>query len=409
MTLNNFCDELNRAVPPVPECFDKAMRATLDSIIAQEAAEIYPARKRAENRPAPALHHVRRGRKRWVAYLLAAVLLLGAVAVAASQLRRNVFEVTLGTNAQNANQLIQYDLAKESFGECDIEIRQAAYDGMTLYLVYSVRERAATELLGELDPDTGERYPTDEITPAMERDNIGWWIDNLWINGQSVNMPGGSAQWVEVGDEPGELLFYQTWCLDQEDVYLSGKHEEISLPIGERQPRDSLVIDREAHTIEKPKAGLVTFYLDCSIRDGVVETHPNEWKDLGDFAVIASDVIYTPIQMYATLQLKINPDSLKRYIEENGEGIYDDKGTLVMPYDGTELVESWIYALQLTDGDGMPVDFGAADNGYFGCQGWGSTEALFTFPYMETYPEIMYLAPLGDDGAPDMTQAVRVK
>ena len=80
-----------------------------------------------------------------------------------------------------------------------------------------------------------------------------------------------------------------------------------------------------------------------------------------------------------------------------------------MPYDGTELVESWIYALQLTDGDGMPVDFGAADNGYFGCQGWGSTEALFTFPYMETYPEIMYLAPLGDDGAPDMTQAVRVK
>ena len=38
MTLNIFCDELNRAVPPVPECFDKAMRATLDAIIAQEAA-----------------------------------------------------------------------------------------------------------------------------------------------------------------------------------------------------------------------------------------------------------------------------------------------------------------------------------------------------------------------------------
>lgn len=404
MNLNQFCAELNRSVPPMPESFDRAMRQTLDAIVAQEAEEIYPARKRAEHRPAHAQHRANRAARRWVVYLLAAILLLGAVAFAASQLRRNVFEVTLNANPQNAAQLIQYDLAKESFNECDIEIRQAAYDGMTLYLVYSVRDRAATELLGELDPDTGVRYVYDETMPAMERDNIGWWIDSLWINGQSVNMPAGSAQWVEGGEEPGELLFYQTWCLDQEDIFLSGKREEISLPIGERQPRESLVIDREAHTIEKPKAGLVTFYLDCSSRDGVTVTHPNEWKDLGDFAAAARDVTFSPIQLYITLDLKINPDSLAAYIEENGEGVRDEAGNLIMPYDGTELASDWIYSLQLVDASGTPVDFGAADNGYFGCQAFSATEALFTFPALDSYPAEMYLAPDGN-----VEQGVKVR
>ena len=48
MNLNQFCAELNRSVPPMPESFDRAMRQTLDAIVAQEAEEIYPARKRAE-------------------------------------------------------------------------------------------------------------------------------------------------------------------------------------------------------------------------------------------------------------------------------------------------------------------------------------------------------------------------
>ena len=404
MNLNQFCAELNRSVPPMPESFDKAMRQALDAIVAQEAEEIYPARKRAERKAVHSHHRAGRTARRLVIYLLAAALLLGAVAFAASQLRRNVFEVSLNTNPQNAASLIQYDLAKESFNECDVEIRQAAYDGMTLYLVYSVRDRAATELMGELDPDTGVRYVYDETMPAMERDNIGWWIDNLWINGQSVNMPAGSSQWVEAGEEPGELLFYQTWCLDQENIFLSGKQEEISLPIGERQPRESLVIDREAHTIEKPKAGLVTFYLDCSSREGVTVTHPNEWKDLGDFAAAAREVTFSPIQLYITLDLKINPESLAAFIAENGEGVCDDSGNLIMAYDGTELASDWIYSLQLVDGSGTPIDFGAADTGFFGCQSFGATEALFTFPYLETYPAEMYLAPDGN-----VEQGVKVR
>ena len=85
MNLNQFCAELNRTVPPMPESFDRAMRQTLDAIVAQEAEEIYPARKRAEHRPAHAQHRANRAARRWVVYLLAAILLLGAVAFAASR------------------------------------------------------------------------------------------------------------------------------------------------------------------------------------------------------------------------------------------------------------------------------------------------------------------------------------
>lgn len=409
MTDSRFSQALEKTVPPMPACFDQAMKNALAAIAAEETKAASSAPARAERRSVPAARHAGRAGKRWLAYLLAAILLLGATALAIGSLRKNVFEVALNINPQNARQLIQYDLAKESYGECDIEIKQAAYDGMTLYLVYSVRERAATELLGEVDEETGERYLVEETMPAMERDNLGWWVDHLWINGESVDMPAGSSQWCEAGDAPGELLFYQTWCLDQEDVYLSGKRDEISLPIGERQPLDSLVLlDRENWLYEKPEKGMVTFYLDCSSRNGVTVTHPNEWKDMGDFAIVASEVTYSPIQMYATFDVKINPDSLAAFIAENGEGWYDEQGTLIFPYDGSELMEDWIYSVELVDGAGVPVDFGEADNGYFGCQGWGVAGITYTFPYVESYPEEMFLAPVRD-GAADMTRAVRVK
>ena len=61
-------------------------------------------------------------------------------------------------------------------------------------------------------------------------------------------------------------------------------------------------------------------------------------------------------------------------------------------------------AFEVIDASGTPVDFGAADNGYFGCQAFSATEALFTFPALDSYPAEMYLAPDGN-----VEQGVKVR
>ena len=92
------------------------------------------------------------------------------------------------------------------------------------------------------------------------------------------------------GEEPGELLFYMMYRLDQEKLYLSGTDVEIAMPIGENQPFESLVQNEETGKLEKPSAGLVTFHLDCSIRSNVTTTTPNVEVDLPDMTAKVSAV-----------------------------------------------------------------------------------------------------------------------
>ena len=44
----------------------------------------------------------------------------------------------------------------------------------------------------------------------------------------------------------------------------------------------------------------------------------------------------------------------------------------------------------------------------YGCNGYGSEEAEYLFPYLESYPAEMWLAPV-EEGQADMTKAVRVR
>ena len=94
--------------------------------------------------------------------------------------------------------------------------------------------------------------------------------------------------------------------LDQVDLYLNGKNVEIALPIGERQPLESLAVTREPYSVAKPDKGMVTFRLDCSSREQVAVTTPNIPTEGPRWSAKVSRAVYSPIQMYVTLDWQVN-------------------------------------------------------------------------------------------------------
>lgn len=358
-------DRLMRAYPNTPE----QVHARIDETLAEIG--LLAAKRRAAHRPA---------RLRTAVIAAIAVVLLAAVAVAATMLSRNVLEMTIGAPSENAVGMIQYDLARESFDTCDIEIRQAAYDGRSLYVAYSVRERDATQMLGEAGAydDSAIRRVSGESFPAMESDGIGWWCDQLWIDGRGVPVPALSGGQIVGGDRPGELVFYMIYRLDQEQVYLTGKRVEIALPIGRRQEQSSLIAGGDG-TLQKPADGLVSFTLDCSLREGVTLTTPNEKRELPELTAWVSEAALTPIQAYVTLKLQAK--SMTNAL-------------------------AWAETLQLCDGEGSLLE----TPGGYGYQGAADDTVWYTFPSMESWPDALYLAPMLASGeGVDMAEAVRVK
>ncbi|MEG0767066.1 MAG: DUF4179 domain-containing protein [Clostridia bacterium] len=375
-------DQWEQLMPEVPAVFDLAMRRTLEEIVSGEQARRNWTHKR-----------------RTLVYILIAALLLTTVAMAAA-LRLNVFDVMLGITPAGGERLLQHNLAKASFDEVDVEIKEAAYDGISLYILYSVRDRNADAPLGVYDPNCGYRLVSEEM-PAMQRDKVGWWVDHIWIDGRAIDMPNMSGNMMIGSDMPGELLFYQLYRLDQEDVYLQGK-TEIAMPIGKRQSLDSLQKNADG-TLALPKQGMVSFTLDASVREGVRVETPTETTTLADMSVRVTSVAYTPIRLYIELETHVRQEA----IDALGKGILDEQGNVIMPYSAMDVVGEWALRVALVDGDGTVVFDGTEDYAN-GCQGYGDTQSWFQFPYTEAYPETMYLAPL-TDGVADMTRAVRIR
>lgn len=385
--------KLEAAVPEASPLFGRALRETLAGLARQEEL-------RGESAPAKPMIPKRRA----LVFILAAILLVAAVAAAATLLARNVFDVTLGDTPSNAASLTQYNLASERVGDARITVREAAYDGMTLYIVYSIRDMAATQPWGGED-ESGYRYLRQEDYEAVEKLGVGWWVDHIWIDGEAVDMPNMSGGEELPGEEPGEALYYMQYRLDQVDLYLEGKNVEIALPIGERQPLDSLVISREPYAIAKPEKGMVTFHMDCSSREQVKTETPNILLEGPRWSAKASQVVYSPIQMYVTLEWAIRPEALEEYIAENGDGYYEN-GVKLWDYDALEICGGDIMNLRLVDGSGKPVF--ETMKGFYGCGGAGNTQAFYTFPYAPEYPDIMYLAP-EIEGKIDMELGIRLK
>ena len=385
---------LQTYVPNPPELFTNAMRETLSAI--------------AQAEPQPETNAVRKhiSKRRVLVYIVAAALLVASVAIAATLLGGSMFDHTMGTTPENAAAITQTDLAYEKIGDAEIKVLEAAYDGISLFVSYSIRDLNAQSPMGVADDPSGMRLLTQEDMDAIAKLNVGWWVDTIWIDGQPVGMPSMSGG-LDVGTEtPGEIVYSMLYRLDQENVFLNGDAVEIALPIGQRQTLDSLVTDPDSGQTVLPEKGMVRFTLDCSVRDRIAELTPNLETVTPRWRARVSSAVFTPIQTYITVDWEVDPGVMETYIEQNGEGFKDEKGVLYWKFDGVDAAGMDIQSLQLVDGNGVPV-FETME-GFYGNQGVGPKQAWFTFPYSETLPDQLYLAPT-EDGTIRMDYAIRIR
>lgn len=242
-----------------------------------------------------------------------------------------------------------------------------------------------------------------EIT-AFDHAPVGWWTDNLWLNGQNVDMPGLSGGETWAGDENGEIVVSEMYRLDQVGVFLSGD-VQIDLPIGEKQHYDYEMWQsmlKEDGTFRKPDAGLVSFTLNCDAP--VTHYADGERVILPDgTAAWVESADDTPVKLYVTVRFEISDAQREAFRAENGEGYVFPDGT-VMPFDDVDMVGSWVYGLTLVDADGKPLreSLGYGEGNW----GVGSGVADYVFSHEDAYPEQVYLAPqMGEDSA-DMAWAI---
>lgn len=389
-------------IPETPEAFHDRMNQTLNSIVVQERCQ-----RMLETKNVP----VRRARRLSFA-LTAALSLVLVAAVAVAAIHWNVFDHLFGNTPENADQVMQSVVCRQTINNVEITVDEAGYDGKTLYLQWRYRMLDVDRTLG--DPDESGLYSDD--LQLLDEHNVGWWIDHIWINGKAIDMPANSAGDERGSSVPGEIIESWSYRLDNEDLYLPDGKIEISLPIGERQPLDdySLLNHPEVYdedgTLKLPEKGMVTFQLKTDMRSKVKVEKPEQWTEMPDLRACVSEADYTPIMMYVTLKLEGNPDSLARFIEENGEGYLDENGELLWPYSGMDVYGEWASGLTLVDGDGKEVFPGMQEEyGFvYGCNGHGDNWAEYLFPYRESYPAEMWLAPM-ENGTADMTKAVRVR
>lgn len=387
---------ITTVTPDAPERFTQRVDAALGRIVRQEEAQMKEAAKKT----------IRLGR-RALTLALAAVMMLGAIALAATHW--NIFDTLhwLGIQPPTADSVMQGKLCEDTVNGVKITVQEAGYDGRMLLLQYSYRFPGIDEQLGEVLGRKGVRFLTEEDEALFEQYGVGKWMDAFWINGQYMDIAGGSGGSVLPGQNPGEIVCTEYLRLDNIDVALNGV-VEITLPIGERQSdayRSSL-FSSETQQYALPDKGAVTFTFDASdTLSRVVTLHPNVETVTDDVTVKATEAAFTPLLTYVTLDMTANPDALAAYKAEHGEGYCDENGSLLWPYTGIDAYGGWISSLTLVDGSGTPLF-----PDVIGCNGMGDHWAEFIYPYVdvEQLPESLWLAPT-KDGAVDMAHAIRVK
>ena len=396
MNSREFQKQLTSAIPDVPEHFHNRMEVTLASIVNQEANMKESTKK--------TIRTAGRFSFRTVALALALVMAISAIALAATQWHvfDNLSFLTGKETPKNADTLMQANLYQATVNNVEITVKEAGYDGRTLLLQYSYR-------MLDVDKTFGPEGLSDDDLQLLADHHVGWWIDQIWFNGRAMGMPENSGA-VQCGTGvPGEIEITEYWRLDNEGFMLTGP-VEISLPIGECQSLSdySRISHPEKYdvdgTLKLPEKGMVTFTFDA--RDAlskVTTLRPNVEKELPNVTAKVTEAAFTPLMTYITLDLKVNPDAMAAYIQENGLGHKDENDQVIFPYSGMDVFSEWIMSLELVDDSGALLF-----PDHYGQNGYGDEWAEFLYPYIETIPDELYLAPI-KDGRADMTLAVQVK
>lgn len=187
MQHENNRQRLERAFPPMDAAFDHAVRSTLENIVQEDTMQV--------KRPL-----------RVLAITLALVICLAGTALAVgSGLNLFNFFEDIGSPSPivqpEAYTLTAHDVASHSFEHTDVAVREAAWDGRVLRILYSVRDRTVDRVFTDDDIWTG-----NYDLPGARQDGItaDWGCDYLYVNGVSLCLTGWMAS--RAGSEPGEVL-----------------------------------------------------------------------------------------------------------------------------------------------------------------------------------------------------------
>ena len=187
MQHENNRQRLERAFPPMDAAFDHAVRSTLENIVQEDTMQV--------KRPL-----------RVLAITLALVICLAGTALAVgSGLNLFNFFEDIGspspTVQPEAYTLTAHDVASHSFEHTDVAVREAAWDGRVLRILYSVRDRTVDRVFTDEDIWDG-----NYDLPGARQDGItaDWGCDYVYVNGVSLCMTGYMAS--RAGSEPGEVL-----------------------------------------------------------------------------------------------------------------------------------------------------------------------------------------------------------
>ena len=436
MKINEFKNRLASVTPEVPEHFHNRVEMTLENIVTQEA--------QMKESTKQAIKTAGRFSRRTLVIAIVLILALGAIAFAATQwhlFERVSISYLTGKSPVNADSIMQRDVYTETINDVDISIQEVGYDGRILMVQYKYQIPDMDEAFGVTLRDRyGDNIPEDELKEqggdpdkavsgwsdeekmyeVLAAHNVGWWNDSIWVNGQEVNAPESSEMGMDGTTVPGEIICTLVWRLNNNGVIVNGPIE-ISLPIGECQPLENYSRSKhpelwDGDDLKKPDKGMITFTYDAGDIQSKVKTyHPNKETVLPEVTAKVSDAAFTPLMTYITLDLEANPEAMAAFIEENGENVVDEDGTVLWPYKPMDMFESWIWSLELVDKDGKLIFPGKG-----GCEGFGDESADFLYPYLENTPDELYLAPVEEtevdengertgNAKVDMSQAVLVK
>ena len=157
----------------VPERFHQAMLAAFGQIEDEpfDGTEL-PISVEAAEKPRRPRHVPRQGGRfrRMMLVMLITLGLLGGLAVATTANPR-LLEVFWGKDFEPSAQASAYiarGLAEVETNGYRVRVEEAVYDGMTLYVRYSIRDMSCDHLLGETNVDTGRRMLNEQEITAFD-------------------------------------------------------------------------------------------------------------------------------------------------------------------------------------------------------------------------------------------------
>jgi hypothetical protein len=183
----------------------------------------------------------------------------------------------------DAYTLLKKDLASYSFEHVDVAVKEAVYDGRYLRIVYSTRDRSATEPFRvDFYTEQAESFTFD----AANEDHINWMVmDWCLINGEHVSPLGECGTYA--GEGNGEIVAWEQFDLSELTL---GDTFTVELPI--------------CYTKDAPKK--LSFTLSSVNLPGVYHVQPPEETRISDYTAKVSEFLISPIRVYLDLLLTVD-------------------------------------------------------------------------------------------------------